>query len=279
MEKLTEEQLKSKLRNVSIKPDSSWQESTLNRLLDLGVPKSQTERNNKSSIFYLLFSKNMSSASKLFVGVLVAVFSLVAITGTAVYASDDAVPGDLLYPVDKAWENVQRAMIQSDEELTNFEMDVLDERVKELKRVQERKENQERINEAVKELEDQQKRVNERVRTMEELHVNGYVDDQEQERVQNRYENQYEEHKEYYEELENKYQYEYEYQHQNQNEGADSDFEYQYQNQNQNESGQGSDSSNKSDVQGIEKHKRDYEDGDPGECGEDCPKEREGTGY
>ena len=101
MEKINEEQLKRNLKRLNIKPDEGWKSSTLDMLIEADVPKSTLER--KHSISNLLSFINMKSTQKILVGVFVGIFMLFAVGGVAVYASDDAVPGDPLYGLDKAW--------------------------------------------------------------------------------------------------------------------------------------------------------------------------------
>ena len=95
--------------------------------------------------------------------------------------ADAAAPGDLLYPVDLVSESIRRAMIFDEEKVTEFEQDVLGERVEELEVVADAD-----VKECLEGIEAQQTRVNERL---------GEVSDEAAlERVQNRYEEQVQEH-------------------------------------------------------------------------------------
>ncbi|MBN2015330.1 hypothetical protein JW766_00675 [Candidatus Dojkabacteria bacterium] len=196
-----------KLNNLPIVPDKDWQLTTyqyLNRMIQKDVPKKESLRNRFVNFNFLIFS-TMNTKAKLFVALGVGICVLL-IGGTTAYAAEASVPGDFLYSVDKAMESLQRSFTNDPEKSAQLEMDILDERMQELERLQERKESQERINEAVQEVEAQRERVQERVRNMEEKHNEGEVEDQAKERVMNRYENQNETHNEIMEQVKNQNQ-------------------------------------------------------------------------
>lgn len=208
MKKLTDKELINKLKHLPVKPDGSWQkesEKYIHKLASGNVPESRNLRNNIMYVFNILFMQNMNPKAK--VAIFASVFAAFLILGggAAVYAADDSAPGDALYPIDKGWESLQRAFVNNPEKSAEFEMDVLEERVRELEQLQNQNAEMKNIEKALGEVEQQQERVQERVRNMEEKHLEGEVDEGTKERIQNRYEKQNEEHEEIMNKVKNQY--------------------------------------------------------------------------
>ncbi|KKR05809.1 MAG: hypothetical protein UT34_C0002G0316 [candidate division WS6 bacterium GW2011_GWF2_39_15] len=101
------------------------------------------------------------------IAIVTGIVALLGVGGTAV-ASNSAVPGDFLYPVDTLVENVQRSLIFDAVNESEFELKVLDERVEELKKLSVDGEVED-IDDATKALEQQQLRIQERVQEMNQL--------------------------------------------------------------------------------------------------------------
>ncbi|MDD3647340.1 MAG: DUF5667 domain-containing protein [Candidatus Dojkabacteria bacterium] len=202
--RINEEQLKNKLKSLPIKPDSSWQESTSNYLKKIireDVPEDKKSRNIFTYLFYLFTLPNMSSKTKLLAGSVVGVIAALAL-GTTAYAANDSAPGDLLYPVDKAMESMKRIMLRDPKAKAEYEEDILDERLVEMKQLQNKNAEQAQLEQAGDEVEQQKTRTEERIREMEENDPNDN-NNEEQEQIQNRYEEQKEEHNEIKEQNQN----------------------------------------------------------------------------
>lgn len=60
---------------------------------------------------------------------------LLGLGGGVAYASDSAVPGDLLYPIDLAIENAQMALTNDPAEQAELAQEILDERIEELEEI------------------------------------------------------------------------------------------------------------------------------------------------
>ena len=113
--------------------------------------------------------------------------------------ADAAEPGDTLYPVDILAENIQRVLITDDIKKTEFEEEVLGERISELASLSEGNENVDEILQAVSE---QQERVRKQLNILEN-NPEKYSDNAVQQ-AQNRYEQQLEQHIEVMEQIQNK---------------------------------------------------------------------------
>lgn len=125
--------------------------------------------------------------------ILIGVASALAVFGGGtgvVLASDDAKPGDTLYAFDKFGESVEKVVTFSEEAKAELEMDILDERMEELKDLEDVSEDT--AEDAVEELKEQQERVEER--TEEMLNAPDNDQAQERERIENRYQEQIQEH-------------------------------------------------------------------------------------
>ncbi len=180
---MNKEKIIKNLNNLDFKPSEEWHNQTF-KLLETysqsNVTKNNLSRNSILRVFKLLFNKNMSgTAIALLVTLLVAGGS----AGTAVAANASG-PGDTLYPLDQKLEDIRRSTIKDDEKLSKFEMKLLEERVDELKKMQQ-KGKDENISQGTKELLKQQERVRETVRNMEN---NPKIGEQKKKEVSERYE-------------------------------------------------------------------------------------------
>ncbi|MBU0976597.1 MAG: DUF5667 domain-containing protein [Patescibacteria group bacterium] len=195
--KLSEEQLKQKLKELNLQPDQSWRTETqdyLNELILKDVPKDKKSRNILTYIFYIFTFQFMNSKTKVLAGSIVGVIAAFSL-GTAAYASNDAVSGDLLYPLDKAMESMKRVMLLDPVKKAEYEEDILDERIGELKKLQNQQAEQARLDQAGEDIEQQKSRIQERIREIEENDPNENSQE-DQERIKNRFEEQEEEHNE-----------------------------------------------------------------------------------
>lgn len=114
---------------------------------------------------------------------------LIALSGATAYAADQSVPGDPLYGLDKAMESISRKLKFSDDAKAEYELNIMQERVQEMKKLHDNGEDPEKLQLAVQEMLQQQEQAKERVRTMEE-NTENRNDNAELERTINRYEEQ-----------------------------------------------------------------------------------------
>ena len=119
---------------------------------------------------------------KKFLPILAIVVIVFLAFGGVAYASDSAVPGDLLYPVDILAENVQRVLIFDPITETEFEAEVLSERVEELEVISEDGELTD-IEDLVVVIDEQGDKVRTVEKTMNEVCTGDNCDSGEQNRV------------------------------------------------------------------------------------------------
>jgi len=106
--------------------------------------------------------------TKLSTTAVVAVIAIVLLGGAGTtYASDSAAPGDFLFPIDKAVEGVQRVFTFSAVSKSEFELEVMEERVLELEEVSDG-DSSDAVADAIDEVEGQQLRIREQLRIMDE---------------------------------------------------------------------------------------------------------------
>lgn len=121
--------------------------------------------------------------------VVISTFVLVALAGgLLIQQANAAAPGDTLYSVDRAWEDVVRVFKFSDTARTDYEIDLLAERVEE---VEQAETDSKGLDKALENLDEQQLKAQEKIRTYAE---NDNSDEGELERIRNRYETQTQEH-------------------------------------------------------------------------------------
>lgn len=127
------------------------------------------------------------------------VFVVLALGAGGIYASDGAKPGDPTFVLDKAGESIMRYFKKGDD-LVEFEMDVLDERLSELEELEE--ENIEEVDDALDEVYEQQKRVREREEVINE--DNEDIGEEVREQIQERHEEQLEQMEQLQQQMEKK---------------------------------------------------------------------------
>lgn len=193
---ITEEKLIKTLNKLDAKPSNEWANRVVQKIQSdiFNVTKEPQQRNTFSSLFNFLSFFYMSPKYKLFL-TLGIVFVLLVTSGGVAYASDDAVPGDLLYPVDKAVESINRVIISDPIAKAEFEVQVLDERVSELENLSEDVES-ESVGDANEEVEAQKNRVRERLEVLAELSVQNKLNTQEQQQLMQEVQNKLQVHEE-----------------------------------------------------------------------------------
>ncbi len=135
----------------------------------------------------------MSKKVKMLVASVIGVTLLILVGTGVAYASDGSRPGDILYPIDKASESIQRALITDATNKTEFELDVMDERVKELNELSTESDD-ESIKEAISEVDDQQVRLQTRLQEMTQLREENKIQTQEQLKVMEKLQTKVQEH-------------------------------------------------------------------------------------
>jgi hypothetical protein len=193
---ITEEKLIKTLNKLDAKPSNEWANRVVQKIQSdiFNVTKEPQQRNTFSSLFNFLSFFYMSPKYKLFL-TLGIVFVLLVTSGGVAYASDDALPGDLLYPVDKAVESINRVIISDPIAKAEFEVQVLDERVSELENLSEDVES-ESVGDANEEVEAQKNRVRERLEVLAELSVQNKLNTQEQQQLMQEVQNKLQVHEE-----------------------------------------------------------------------------------
>lgn len=189
MKDITEEQLIKAFKSLKVEPSPEWLFQTKNSLSVLANQDPDSTLPNKFS-----FHNLMTSSSKLMTSVVIAIAAIFLIGGGVAWAADGSKPGEALHPVDLAFEQLRRTLIGDDVAKADFEMDVLEERIGELKALESEGADSGQIKAALDEVGEQQEKVHERVRTMEENNEN---DTGEKNRIWQRYEGQIDDHMEY----------------------------------------------------------------------------------
>jgi len=141
----------------------------------------------------------MNKPTKIAIASVLAVALVLGSSGGAVYASNSAKPGDINYPLDKAGEDFQRLFTFDPVEEVELELDVLQERIDELKELD--SENSDFLENAANEVNQQQTQVQSEYQAMEE---NSKVDSGKKERILNRFQSQIEYHTQLMEQLQDK---------------------------------------------------------------------------
>ncbi len=154
------------------------------------VTKSHHSRIHVSDL-YKMFSY-MYMNTKLIATVSVAALAVLALGGGAAFAANPAIPGDMLFPVDKVAESVRRAFTFGADNKAQFEIAVMDERIEELE-TQDERGTEESTAASISEIDAQMLRLRERLQEMNQLREENKLQTQEQlqvmqklqERVQN----------------------------------------------------------------------------------------------
>lgn len=182
-------QIKNALKNYKVEPSNKWFDNTHEKLKSIAtVTESDKTRNSNMALFNFLSFNKMNAKLKLLVVVGTIVGTMGLTTGVA-YASDEAVPGDVLYPVDKAVESVKRALTRNTVRAAELEMDIMGERVREMNevanRLNENKASTKAMTKAIGEVDAQRERVQSKMGELEQLRKNGEIDDETHYQVMN----------------------------------------------------------------------------------------------
>ncbi|MBN1618841.1 hypothetical protein JW887_05910 [Candidatus Dojkabacteria bacterium] len=165
------------------KPESKWIQEflrTTDKLEDCVTINSNT-RTSSSNIFNFFKLSAMDPKLKTILATVTIIVTLGAATGT-IYASDAANPGDILYPLDKAVENVQRTFTLDPTKKAELEIAIMDERVSELELLSE-SDNTEAISDSISEVEAQQTRIQDKIQEMDQLRTEDKLQTQDQQRI------------------------------------------------------------------------------------------------
>lgn len=184
MSNLNNNKIEKLLKELIIQPDELYKNSLRSTFDEKGVTKSRESRNSYS-IFYLLLKFTMSKTTRIALAGVMVVVLLFGGMFFAVSSADASAPGDLLYPIDRAYESVQRLLALSPEAKASLELDLLDERAEELDSLNEEGADDSLVDEAIDNLEEQDIKTKERVRDAED---NENSDEGELERLRERLE-------------------------------------------------------------------------------------------
>lgn len=167
---MEEKEILNKLREFNVKPTKQWQEETLEKL-NISVTKSVDIRNSNTNLLKFLNLSNMNMKFKAIVSIATVVVTFTAL-GALAYASDPAQPGDPLFEVDKAMEQIRRTLTINPLDRAEYEMRVMDERMEEL-RQRSYEENALGITKGINEVEAQQLRLQNMFEQMYKLRSEG----------------------------------------------------------------------------------------------------------
>ncbi|MBP6976075.1 hypothetical protein KBB42_00555 [Candidatus Dojkabacteria bacterium] len=167
---MEEKEIIEKLNSFKPKPSTQWQEDTLDKL-NTAVTKSLDIRNSNTNLSNLFNSLIMKTKFKAVVTIATIAVAFIALSGVA-YASNSAMPGDPLFGVDKAMEQIRRVLTVDPLQKSEFEMRVMDERMEELKQMS-YEENSNGISQGIQEVEAQQLRLQNMFEEMTKLRAEG----------------------------------------------------------------------------------------------------------
>lgn len=167
---MEEKEIIEKLNSFKPKPSTQWQEDTLDKL-NTAVTKSLDIRNSNTNLSNLFNSLIMKTKFKVVVTIVTIAIVFAALGGVA-YASNSAMPGDPLFGVDKAMEQIRRVLTVDPLQKSEFEMRVMDERMEELKQMS-YEENANGMSNGIKEVEAQQLRLQNMFEEIAKLRLEG----------------------------------------------------------------------------------------------------------
>ena len=180
---MEERDLERQFKNINPKPSQQWQDKALNHLNSV-VTDSLDNRNSNTNLNNFFNSFTMNTKFKAIVTV-VTVSTTFAIASGVVYASNSATPGEMLFPVEKAVEQIKRTLTINPLDRAGYEMEIMDERVLELKKMSEGEDSL-GISQAISEVEAQQERVRDMLGEMTQLRAGDMNQVQEQLEVMNK---------------------------------------------------------------------------------------------
>jgi len=134
MKNIEDIKLKNLLSNIEVNPDPEWVTNTRNNIIRMQMQNDDI----KPNIFNLLFNFRMNPKLVIVLGV----STLVALSGgtfLTVKAAEVSKPGDFLFGLNKAIENVQRSTINDPQKKAQFESEILKQRVADMESIQEQK--------------------------------------------------------------------------------------------------------------------------------------------
>jgi len=167
---MEEKEIIENLNRFKPSPSKKWQEDTLDKL-NSTVTESLDIRNSNTNLSNLLNSLMMKTKFKAIVTIATIAIALTTLSGVA-YASNSAMPGDPLFGVDKAMEQLRRVLTINPLHESEFEMMVMDERMEELKQVS-YEQNATGISNGIQEVEAQQLRLQNMFEKMSKLRAAG----------------------------------------------------------------------------------------------------------
>lgn len=146
--------------------------------------------------------------SKVILIIIVTLVVLGTVGVAGAYASDSAVPGDALYSLDLYSEGVVRNFISDEVALSEYEMEILDERVAELEEMEEVEtvtgQESEFLEDALDNITAQEDRVRQRIDQVEGVYNGGEVGEAVMEQVQNMWQEKVESHEQRIEQVQSK---------------------------------------------------------------------------
>lgn len=186
---MDERKIIGKIKKREIKLQQSRKEEMLSSILEYAINEdvidSSKSRNPSMNVF------NLSIQQDMFKKMIITVVTLLVtggMTAGVAYASNDAIPGDPLYGVDRAFEKVIGTFMFTENARARHEMDLLDERMSELEALMLRERFEgENAQGLLGDIEAQQVKVRERLQT-------GDFSGEDAQRLTNRYEEQLQTH-------------------------------------------------------------------------------------
>lgn len=170
MKNITKKEIIEKLSHITVKSDSKWENETLTYLQSL---KDNTSKPKK---FYGFIIVSLSSLKNIFKEQLfyahLMTFSLIFLIPLAYIGeiTNNSLPGEPLFAIDKAWEKVERELETEDYSRTIFELESMDERIEEYYLLQKRASNEDNIQLAIEEIKKQEERVDGQIKEIDDIH-------------------------------------------------------------------------------------------------------------
>ena len=135
MDQISDKKLNKVFKALRVRPDKAFYESTLRKLWEVfneNVTAESDLRNQGKKQFNLLFFFNMQAKYRVLIYLAVSVLVGLALGGVTVYAANNSAPGDFLFGLDKAIENLERGTISAPDQKLAYELARLQERLQEL---------------------------------------------------------------------------------------------------------------------------------------------------
>lgn len=194
---MNEKELIEQLHSIKVKPDEEWEKRTI-RLLGITVKSQQGANNKLRSYYFNLAYKNI-------MGAIITLIVAVLLAGGTAVASDAARPGDLFYPVDTFMEQVQRSFTSDPQALADLEINIMQERVREMEQLQ-TENNMGGLENALGEMNAQAERIQERVEALNQLREENKIQTQDQQQIMQKLQDQLQAHLEVMNQVQNQLQ-------------------------------------------------------------------------